>query len=76
MSVLISLLATTVSTANPSSPKSCETVGDFNAGRSAMTRSRSAASTLSFSNTRPRASSAPVSRLWSCSIALRLSGSA
>src|SRR6476619_5160908 len=64
MSVLISLLATTVSTAKPSSPKSFDTVGDLSAGRSAITPSRSAASTLSFRSTRPRASSAPVSRLW------------
>src|SRR5262249_40359606 len=76
MSVLISLFATTVSTAKPSSPNSCDTVGDFSAGRSAITPSRLAASTLSLSSTRPRASSAPVRRLCSCSIALRFSGSA
>ena len=72
--MLISRLATTVSTANPSSPKSFDTVGLFNAGSSAITASRFGVSTLSLSSTRPRASSAPVSRLSSCSIALRFSG--
>src|SRR5204862_6405029 len=60
MSVLISDFATTASTAYPPSPASFDTVGDRSAGSNAITPSRRASSTLSFTSTRPRASSAPL----------------
>ena len=49
-------LATTVSTANPPSPNSFDTVGDFIDGSRAITASSSASPTLSFTSTLPRAS--------------------
>src|SRR5581483_10982389 len=73
--VLMSDLGTTASTAYAVSPKSFDTVGDFMAGRISMTLSRSASPTLSFTSTRPRASSAPSSSVCSCPMACRLAGS-
>ena len=61
--VLISRLGTTVSTAKPPWPCSSLTVGAFIEGRTAMTASRSAAATLSFTRTLPRASMVPSSRV-------------
>ena len=50
--------------------------GAFIDGTSAITRSRSAWPTLSFTSTLPRASSTPSSSVLSCSMAWRLAGSA
>src|SRR3954451_9207293 len=61
INVLIVAFGTTVSTAKQSLPNNSDTVGDFIEGTSAITASRSAADTLSFPSTLPRASSVPCS---------------
>jgi len=64
---LIRLLEKVTGVVNPNiSAWRRKTVGDFSAGRSPMTAERFASSTLSFTSTRPRASSAPVS--WRASL--------
>jgi hypothetical protein len=75
MTRLMLRFSTTDSTAYPP-PASGDIVGDFIDGSTASTASRCSSSTLSFSRTRQRASSTPLSRVMIWPIALRFCGSA